>query len=139
MREPDGQIRVLVDGSAPTPASLNLIDVNAPDVSYDGTQIVWFEASAPTEVSAPIAGRVVATPHGGDAVEIDAHALVLEGAETFVERLDEADVVTRVAVDVLTASGTRAIVRAHAGEGSVVLAVGDRISLDPARAVVEDE
>ena len=41
VREANGQIRVLVDGSAPTPASLNLIDVNAPDVSYDGTQIVF--------------------------------------------------------------------------------------------------
>ncbi len=41
VREPNGQIRMLVDGGAPTPASLNLIDVNAPDVSYDGTQIVF--------------------------------------------------------------------------------------------------
>lgn len=107
--------------------------------AHDGTQIVWLEVAAPTEVTAPIAGRVVATPRGGDAVEIDAHALVLEGADTFVERLGDADAVTRVAVDVLTASGTRAIVRARAGEGSVVLAEGDRVSLDPAREVVEDE
>lgn len=39
--EPDGSTRVLVDGAAPTAASLNLIDVNAPDVSYDGQWIVF--------------------------------------------------------------------------------------------------
>lgn len=41
VREPDGAIRTLVDGSNPTAASLYLIDVNAPDVSYDGTRIVF--------------------------------------------------------------------------------------------------
>jgi hypothetical protein len=37
----NGQTRVLVDGSQPTAASLNLMDVNAPDVSYDGKTIVF--------------------------------------------------------------------------------------------------
>lgn len=41
VREPNGAIRTLIDGSKPTAASLYLIDVNAPDVSYDGTQIVF--------------------------------------------------------------------------------------------------
>ncbi len=41
VREPDGRIRTLIDGSNPTAASLNLMDVNAPDVSYDGTTIVF--------------------------------------------------------------------------------------------------
>lgn len=41
VREANGGIRVLVDGSKPTSGSLNLIDVNAPDVSYDGTKIVF--------------------------------------------------------------------------------------------------
>jgi hypothetical protein len=41
VREIDGTIRTLIDGSNPTSASLNLIDVNAPDVSYDGKQIVF--------------------------------------------------------------------------------------------------
>lgn len=41
IRESDGNIRVLIDGANPTAASLNLIDVNAPDVSYDGTRIVF--------------------------------------------------------------------------------------------------
>lgn len=41
VREVDGRLRTLVDGSNPTAASLNLIDVNAPDVSYDGTKIVF--------------------------------------------------------------------------------------------------
>ena len=39
--EPDGSARILVDGSNPTVASLNLIDVSAPDVSYDGKKIVF--------------------------------------------------------------------------------------------------
>lgn len=41
IREANGTLRVLVDGSKPTAASLNLIDVNAPDVSYDATKIVF--------------------------------------------------------------------------------------------------
>ena len=41
VREADGTLRVLIDGSNPTSASLNLIDVNSPDVSYDGTKIVF--------------------------------------------------------------------------------------------------
>ena len=41
VREADGRLRTLIDGSRPTAASLNLIDVNAPDVSYDGTRIVF--------------------------------------------------------------------------------------------------
>jgi hypothetical protein len=43
----DGTLITLVDGSNPTPASLNLIDVNAPDVSYDGKQIVFAGLPAP--------------------------------------------------------------------------------------------
>ena len=38
---PGGDLRTLVDGSNPQPQSLNLIDVNAPDVSYDGKRIVF--------------------------------------------------------------------------------------------------
>lgn len=41
VREADGSLRILVDGSKPNAASLNLIDVNAPDVSYDGKRIVF--------------------------------------------------------------------------------------------------
>ena len=41
IRETNGTIRVLVDGSRPTAQSLNLIDVHAPEVSYDGTKIVF--------------------------------------------------------------------------------------------------
>jgi hypothetical protein len=39
--ETDGSVRVLVDGENPSLASMNLVDVNAPDVSYDGTKIVF--------------------------------------------------------------------------------------------------
>lgn len=41
VREADGALRVLVDGATPTAASLHLIDVNAPDVAYDGQTIVF--------------------------------------------------------------------------------------------------
>ncbi|NOK60014.1 MAG: hypothetical protein GFH27_549291n207 [Chloroflexi bacterium AL-W] len=41
VREVDGRVRILVDGAQPTSKSLNLIDVNAPDVSYDGQTIVF--------------------------------------------------------------------------------------------------
>ncbi|MFN8061782.1 MAG: DUF5719 family protein [Vicinamibacterales bacterium] len=45
VRESNGTLRVLVDGASPTAASLNLVDVSAPDVSYDGGTIVF--AGAP--------------------------------------------------------------------------------------------
>jgi hypothetical protein len=41
VRETDGTLRTLINGANPTAASLNLIDVNAPDVSYDGQKIVF--------------------------------------------------------------------------------------------------
>lgn len=41
IREADGAVRTLIDGANPSPATLNLIDVNAPDVSYDGKTIVF--------------------------------------------------------------------------------------------------
>ena len=41
VREVDGTLRTLVDGSKPSASWMNLIDVNAPDVSYDGKQIVF--------------------------------------------------------------------------------------------------
>ncbi len=41
VREANGEVRVLVDGGSPTAATLQLIDFNAPDVSYDGTTIVF--------------------------------------------------------------------------------------------------
>ncbi len=48
IREGDGHIRTLIDGSNPTAASLHLIDVNAPDVAYDGGQIVFAGITAGT-------------------------------------------------------------------------------------------
>lgn len=39
--ETAGRIRTLIDGSQPTSASLDLIDVNAPAVSYDASTIVF--------------------------------------------------------------------------------------------------
>lgn len=41
VRERTGRIRVLVDGANPNPTSLDLIDLNAPAVSYDGNTIVF--------------------------------------------------------------------------------------------------
>jgi hypothetical protein len=39
--EPSGAVRVLIDGAAPSPATLDLTDVNAPNVSYDGATVVF--------------------------------------------------------------------------------------------------
>jgi len=47
VREADGRVRALVDGSAPTAASAFLIDVSAPAVSYDGTTIAFAGLPAP--------------------------------------------------------------------------------------------
>jgi hypothetical protein len=47
VREANGTIRVLVDGANPTAGSLNLIDVNAPSVSYDGQRIIFSGLPAP--------------------------------------------------------------------------------------------
>ena len=41
VREANGAIRTLVDGGNPTVASLQLVDVNAPDIAYDGETIVF--------------------------------------------------------------------------------------------------
>lgn len=41
VRKQDGRLQTLVDGTTPTAASLNLIDVSAPDISYDGTKVVF--------------------------------------------------------------------------------------------------
>ncbi len=41
LRQANGALRVLVDGANPTAASLRLIDVNAPAVSYDGRWIAF--------------------------------------------------------------------------------------------------
>ncbi len=41
VREADGSVRTLIDGANPGPASLDLIDVNAPAVSYDGAVIAF--------------------------------------------------------------------------------------------------
>lgn len=53
VREPNGIIRPVIDGANPSNASLNLIDVNAPSVSYDGKRIVFSGLSAPTSGSYP--------------------------------------------------------------------------------------
>ncbi|MCC6300566.1 MAG: hypothetical protein IT314_14830 [Anaerolineales bacterium] len=54
VREVNGTLRTLVDGSNPTAASLNLGDVNAPDVSYDGKRIVFAGIPAGSHSNAPM-------------------------------------------------------------------------------------
>lgn len=51
--ETDGRIRTLIDGGNPTSASLNLIDVNAPDVSYDGSTIIFAGLPSGTYYAGP--------------------------------------------------------------------------------------
>ena len=54
VREANGSLRTLVDGSAPSAASLNLIDVSAPDVSYDGSRIVFAGLKAGSYKNEPL-------------------------------------------------------------------------------------
>ena len=54
IREANGTLRTLVDGSNPGAASLNLIDVNAPDVSYDATRLVFAGLPAGSYSSGPV-------------------------------------------------------------------------------------
>ncbi len=53
VRDVNGTLTTLIDGSKPTSASLDLIDVNAPDVSYDGTLIVFAGLPKGTYETAP--------------------------------------------------------------------------------------
>lgn len=39
--DPKGRVQTLIDGSEPTGATLDLVDVNAPSVSYDGKTILF--------------------------------------------------------------------------------------------------
>jgi hypothetical protein len=54
IREPSGTLTTLIDGSNPTAATFNLIDVNAPDVSYDGTKIIFAGLSEDEEYNPSI-------------------------------------------------------------------------------------
>jgi hypothetical protein len=54
IREMDGSIRTLIDGAAPSSATLHLVDVNAPDVSYDGNFIVFAGLPAGSHSTAPV-------------------------------------------------------------------------------------
>lgn len=101
----------------------------------DGTRIVWLGPREPTLLPGALHGRVVASLVAPDVVEIDAHALILTGEGTFVDRVEAGGAATRLPVEVLTASATRAIVRSLAAP----LAVGDRISIEPPREVVAEE
>ena len=55
VRETNGTLRTLIDGANPTAASLNLIDVSAPDVSYDATKIVFAGLPAGSYSTSPMA------------------------------------------------------------------------------------
>lgn len=57
-----GQARVIVDGSHPTEASRQLIDVNAPDVSYDGRWIVFAGYAATGAANPGDANRTSGNP-----------------------------------------------------------------------------
>ena len=54
VREADGTLRVLVDGAHPGAASLNLVDVNAPAVSWDGSEIAFAGLPAGSYASGPV-------------------------------------------------------------------------------------
>jgi multidrug efflux pump subunit AcrA (membrane-fusion protein) len=98
----------------------------------DGSRIVWLAPGAEALLPGALHGRVVVTLATPDVVEIDAHALVVTADGTFVDQLDAAGAPSRVPVEVLTASATRAIVRGP-------LTAGDRVSIEPPREVAAEE
>jgi cobalt-zinc-cadmium efflux system membrane fusion protein len=129
---PDGAALAFVglDGSQTALDARALTDTIDP---HDGLRVVWLAAA---EGAAPLVGglhgRVRATVAGAGVVELDAQALALEGGRVFVEKRSREGAPERVEVAVLTSSATRAIVRGP-------LAQGDRVSLDPARVMGEEE
>ncbi len=129
---PDGAALAFVglDGSQTALDARALTDTIDP---HDGLRVVWLAAA---EGAAPLVGglhgRVRATVAGAGVVEVDAQALALEGGRVFVEKRSREGAPERVEVAVLTSSATRAIVRGP-------LAQGDRVSLDPARVMGEEE
>jgi len=62
VREPDGSIRTLIDGAAPSAESMWLVDVNGPAVAHDGRRIVF---SGLTQLAALAAPGVPMTDAGG--------------------------------------------------------------------------
>ena len=56
VRETNGTLRTLINGASPSAASLNLIDVNAPNVSYDASKIVFAGLPAGSYSSSPMGG-----------------------------------------------------------------------------------
>lgn len=120
---------VALDGTRVPLASEPVAEILDP---RDGVRLVWFSPSRETPALAGTRGRIEVRVEAPDVVELDARALVVDARGTFVDRLDEAGGATRLAVEVLTASSTRAIVRGP-------LTVGDRVLLEPARPVVAEE
>ncbi|TWT44297.1 hypothetical protein RAS1_07090 [Phycisphaerae bacterium RAS1] len=55
--DPSGDLRVLIDGASPSPATMDLIDVSGPSVSYDGQTIVF--AGLPIGLYDPNPGRSI--------------------------------------------------------------------------------
>jgi multidrug efflux pump subunit AcrA (membrane-fusion protein) len=98
----------------------------------DGTRLVWLSPATETRLTGGLHGRVVVMLATPDVVELDAHALVVTPEGTFVDRLDASGAPSRIPVEVLTASATRAIVRGP-------LASGDRVSIEPTREVAAEE
>lgn len=112
------------DGSSTALAPTPIARVIDPE---DGTQRVWLAAASEASLPTGLRGRVVVSLDATSAVvEVDAAALVLVAGEAFVEKRTDSGT-ERVAVEVITASTTRALVRA-------ALVPGDRLSLEPTHA-----
>ncbi|TAH52020.1 MAG: hypothetical protein EYC68_08560 [Chloroflexota bacterium] len=58
LRQDDGSLQTLVDGANPSAATGNLIDVQAPDVSFDGTKILFAGATTVDPRSAQYGWRL---------------------------------------------------------------------------------
>ena len=58
IRQANGTLITLVDGGAPAPATGNLIDVQSPDVSFDGSKIIFAGATTIDKDSAEFGWRL---------------------------------------------------------------------------------
>ncbi len=120
---PDGHFAFHgLDGSVVTlgPIAASVID------PIDGTRVAWLDpAEDGARLPAGLAGRVRVVIAQTDAVEVPTSALIVAGTGVEIERADEGGATSRVPVQVLSSSPTRAIVRG--------LPVGTRVAVDPVR------
>ena len=95
VRETTGVLRLLVDGTAPGSGSLNLVDVNAPAVSYDGQWIAFAGLPQgsydPGPVTNPSAWRIYAIRADGTGLRRISPDESRSGITSILQAYDDTD------------------------------------------------